>query len=758
MIKKIHRKIILYISLALLIPLLLFGFKRVYKQGKQIAVRHISEKIQSEIKKAGREDQLKWDTLSISLIPLKITITNAHIYLPYKKLFPAPLTVSNLIVEPDYISTLLSRRLSAKVTLLKSDIKISTKHKTKKKVNINTSFSMDSLRKVPVSHLILKDTNLLFTTKTGVISTRELNANIRLNPIRVAVRADTPFMEVGERPVFSSSINIKITPDRVRVAHFKIKNKDSWLDISSTLNGEIESQKIKSGQVMIKSSFTSEDLNAVAEIINPHFIPLVFKSSGFKGLAARRKEPKNDEKIRPERYNNPFQGKITLDSQLEYRTTSRLTGYINLSADSFSVWDVFLSQIKIKGTIQDQTLSFEKFQIYNQDKWKIELKQSKVYLQKPYRFKANAAIMKNSQLNELFKTFHLKEVPVESYINGEWKCNGKVLFKPIIECEGDAHLKKFTVWGEGRKWNILNIPDLKIKNRMGFEDNTFTATTVIQSGSDSLVSVDSVLSEQGHFSSQYTGVVHFSDIDNLVELDPKGILKILSGTISVDKKTINVQTDLEIDQFVLSQFYMGNVKAQLSYTEKGFLHFRNIEGQIKKSQYKGNVNINIPENTIQVFAHFPYINLKNLKYALKDQVYFPFEITGTGTVSAYLNGPLKINALNYNLQAQLFKVEWEREFFNKAIIQLESREGHVKTKKVELLRKAGKVIFQGEVNPKGDMTAKMIGTGLHLQESKNISQIIGLETTGIVNFQMNLDGWFLSPFTQARVKVTDSFY
>ncbi|MDE0118445.1 MAG: translocation/assembly module TamB domain-containing protein [Bdellovibrionales bacterium] len=765
MIKKINRKFILYISFILFIPLILFGFGRIYKKGKQVAVQYISEKMQSEIKKVGKEDQLKWDTLSISLFPLKIKITNVHIYLPDKKLFPAPLTVRNLIVELDYITTLLSRRLSAKITLLKSDIKISTKHKARKTVNINTPFSMNVLKKVPVSHLILKDTNLLFTTKTGVISTRELNAKIRLNPMRVAIQTDAPFITVGERPVFSSSIDIKITPNQVHVAYFKIKNQDSWLDISSTVNGEIESQKIDSGRMVIKSSFTSEDLNAVTEIITPDFIPSVFENSRFKGLAVRRKEPKSTEKlvpvktgIIPDGYDNPFRGKITLDSQLEYRKTSRLRGYLNLSAESFSAWDVFLSQVQVKGIIKDQALSFEKFQIYNEGKWKLDLKQSKVYLQKPYHFKAKVAVMQNSQLNELFKTFHLKEIPVDSYINGEWKCEGKVLFKPTVECEGSAHFKKFTVWGEGKKWNILNIPNLKIKNRMGLENNIFTATTIIQSGSDSLLSVDSVLNEQGHFASQYTGVVHFSDIDNLVELDPKGILKILTGTISVDKEKINIQADLDIDGLVLSQFYMGNVKTQLSYTEKGFLHFRNINGQIKKSQYTGNFNINIPENTIQVFAHFPYLNLEDLKYALKDRVYFPFEITGRGTVSAYLNGPLKINALNYNLQAQLFKVEWEREFFNKATIQLTSREGHVKTKKVEFLRKAGKIVFHGEVDPKGNMTAQMVGTGLHLQESKNISHIIGLETTGIVDFTMNLNGWFLSPLTQARIKVTDSFY
>ena len=725
MIKQAQKKIILYGFLFLFISVGIFGFGKIYKRGKKLAVEYISEKIQSEIKKAGKDGQLQWDTLSVSFIPLKMKITKVKIRLPDKTLFPAPLKVHTLIVEPNYVTTLLSRKLSTKITLVESDIKMSIKGSARKNVNINTHFSMNFLRNIPISYLVLKETNLLFTTDTGVISTSKLNANIHLNPTGVIVKADTPFMEVGSQPVFSSSIDIKIKPDRINVNYFKIKNQNSWLDVSSVVIGEIESQRIESGRVTIKSSFISEDLNAIAGIINP-------------------------------RFNNPFEGRITLDSQLKYNAPSQLRGYVNLSAEQFSAWNVFLSQVQMKGTIQDQVISLEKFQIYNSNSWDIDLKQSKVHLKKPYRFETKMAV-KNSQLNELFKTFHLKKIPVSSYVNGEWKCAGQVLIEPTVKCEGSARFRKFIVWGD-EKWDILNIPDLKITSRLGFEKAIFTATTIAQSGADSLISIDSVLNEQGRFSSQYTGVLHFSDIENLVQLDPEGTLKILDGTLTVDKKRLNIQADLDIDQLVLSRFHIGNAKTRLSYTEKGFLHFRKIKGQIKHSQYTGNLSFNIPKNTIQVFAHFPYITLENLKYALKDRVYFPFEITGTGALSAYLSGPLQINALNYNLQAQLFKIKWEKESFNKAIVQLESKEGHVRTKKVELLKKTGKIIFQGEVDPKGNMIAEMIGKGLRLQESENISQVTGPETTGTIDFNMSLNGWFLAPLTQAKVLITNAFY
>ena len=114
---------------------------------------------------------------------------------------------------------------------------------------------MSSLRHIPISHLILKETNLLFTTDTGVVSTKKFNADIHLNPASVTVKADTSFMEVGSQPVFSSSIYIKIKPDMIDVPYFKMQNKDSLLDVSSFLIGKIESQKNRIWQNGCKKLF-----------------------------------------------------------------------------------------------------------------------------------------------------------------------------------------------------------------------------------------------------------------------------------------------------------------------------------------------------------------------------------------------------------------------------------------------------------------------------------------------------------------------
>lgn len=725
MIKNTPKKIILY-SLVIVstIVLAVFSFGALYKKAKQIAIQHISEKIQSEIAKADKTGQFKWDKISVSVLPLKAKIENVIINISDNNILSEPVTIKTLIVEPDY-RALLTGILSAKITLKESNLKLNLQQRVGKKNLRKKPFSLSALEQIPISRLILAQTNLTFNGRAGEVSAKELNAYISLKTSKINVNVSTDFMKVKSLPVFSLYTNITIKPKKIHINQFSIKNKNSWLNVSAMATGDIESQKIQQGRTQIAGSFFSKELTAFAHILDPDF-------------------------------ENPLKGKITLKSDLNYDKASLLSGHLNLSIEQCFIRDIFLSQVQIKGTIKNQILFLSQFQIRRTGKWYINLKQSKIHLKKPYQFQAKADI-KNSQLNELFKVFKLKDIPVASTINGKWQCNGSLLEMNDLKCKGDAYFNKFTVYG-GRGWTVLEIPQLKITSQIDFNDNTFKAHSTAELGTHSKLIIESQLDKKNQFSSIYSGAVYFSDIKNLVSLDPKGSVNIQKGSLTADKHKLQIQSQLDFKQLSLSQFRIGNGTTLLHYTEKGVLRFRKIIGQIKNSQYKGNLSINIFENTIKLFTHFPSVKLQNLKHALENRVYLPFEITGAGTLNVYLNGPLKINAMNYNLQAQFFKVKWEKEHFNSVDIQLESKNGYVKTKKAEFLKKNGKILFQGQVDPKGDMLAKITGEDLHLHESFNILQVTGLETTGIINFNMTLRGYFLNPLTTATIHIKNSFY
>ena len=188
------------------------------------------------------------------------------------------------------------------------------------------------------------------------------------------------------------------------------------------------------------------------------------------------------------------------------------------------------------------------------------------------------------------------------------------------------------------------------------------------------------------------------------------------------------------------------------------MQFRNIKGQIQKSKYTGNINIDIFNNHIHLFSYFPFVRLEDIKLSLKERVFFPFSISGKGTLTAYLNGPLKINQMSYNLRTQLSKIVWEREEFNSGFFHIESKNGYVQTRTAELNRNRGKMVFSGTIDPKGYMLANLKGSDLRLQESANIVQFVKSDINGILDFDMKLEGFFLSPVTTAQVFLKDTRY
>ena len=720
----IKKKYVFYSLISVLVLLSILGCSFLYKKSKQFALEYITNKIQSELVKIEKTAKLEWEDLSISFIPLKLEMRKLAINISNNKVFPKPLKIDSLTVTPDYM-TLINRKLSAKITLINSNIALQITTKINKNTNLKKPFSLSILKNIPISNLSLKNTTLLFTNDTNTASVKQLNAKIYLSTSKIVIKADTPTIEIESQPTFSSSIDAVIKKDIISLNYFKIKNENSWLTISSDIEGKIELQKIQSGKIKINGSFFSEDLTTLTRIIKPSF-------------------------------QNPIKGKIDVNSQLEYSKPSTIGGYIDLSTEQISIANTLLSKVQIKGRIEKQSIYFENFFIEEPNQWYIDLKQSKIHLKSPYYFQAKATI-KNSPLDIIFKALNLNKVPLTSTINGKWQCSGILYKSKNINCTGNTSFNQFIV-RSGKAKTILDIPQLKTKTQINFINKILTAKTKAQLGSDSLIDIDSLLDQNRHFSSQYKGVIHLSDIKNLLYLEPKGILNISNGTILVNDNKLNIGANLNLQQFKLSKFYMGNVTTYFNYTKKGILHFRKIQGQVKQSKYKGNLNIDIFKNTIQAFAHSSRITLENIKYILKDRIYFPFEITGTGTFSGYLNGPLKINIMNYSFHAQFFKVKWEKEFFNKALIHVESKKGYVKTRQVSLSKKNGKIIFQGQVDPQGDMHAQLIGQGLYLQESTNIARTTNSEITGIVDFDMSLNGYFLNPLSKTTILIKDIFY
>ena len=717
------KKIFTYTGLFLLSFIVVWTASFSYKKGRQMAITHLSVLLQKEIKKQNLN--IKWESMKISLIPLKVHWEKVSMNIP-SSFFPTPLVADSLSIKPDYMA-LLKRKLlfKAKMENLSAQIKLppSLFPRVSKKKKLAFAFPSN----LPLSQVQLEEADLLLTSNQNRTVIKKAKIFLDAHPSIITMTSSIGFMETGGRPAFSSILNITITPDKVSVPLFMLKSPSSDLKLSGRIKGDLTSFKLKAGHIKAEGNFDMDDLNAILKIASPSF-------------------------------KNPFKGHTDLKAHIQYSSSEQWRGGIDLKATRLFLNHVFLSQAHLKAKLKKQSLFIEQLKIGEPKTWLMALKKGQISMKKPFSFQTQV-LVKKPQLSRFFSDMSLKKMPLYGNLNGRWKCQGQNLLQKSlleIQCEGNNQLKNFKVQ-KNKEDSILKAPFLQVTNQVSFANHK-TQVKALITGPDSNISIEGSFNPKEGFLSHFEGDFNLNDLEDLVKLKPQGRAHIKKGTLAILKNKIDIKAHLKTENLILDGFHIGSAKTQVGWTEKGILNFRKIKGRFKKSQYRGNVSINIFENSIRVFAHSPFITLQDLKSALKNHIYFPFSIKGKGLFSGYLQGPLQANILSYTLDAQLFDVFWEGESFDKGLLKLESQKGYVKTNQAVLTKGKGKVVFKGAVDPKGNLKAQLKGENLSLQNSENISQALGHNLEGDMDFDMQLSGYFLEPFNQTKIQIQNSFF
>ena len=719
----LQKKISIYIGLCLLSLIIIFTLVSLYKKGRHIAITHLSYLLQKEIKKQNLN--IKWETMNLSLVPLKVHWKKVSVNIP-SSVFPTPFVADSLSIKPDYMA-LLKRNLlvRAKAENLSAQVKIPNPIFSPKNKKTKLTFSFPS--NLPVSQVQLKNADLLLISNQNHTLIKQANILLNGHPSKITMTSHIGSIKTSDRPAFSSTLNITITPTKVSVPLFLLKSPHSNLKLSGRIKGNLMPFKLNEGQIKADGDFVMDDLSALLKIASPSF-------------------------------KQPFKGRANLKTQVHYNSSEQWKGYIEFKASKLWVNQVFLSQANLKAKLKKQTIFIEHFQMGENKNWQIALKEGQINTKNPFAFQTQVFV-NQAKLSHLFSDMSLKKMPLYGHFNGLGKCWGQNLFHwsfMKIECEGQSQLKNFKV-KQKKEDPIIIAPFLKITKQIAFKNHKAKIKAHIN-GPDSSLAMKGVVSQQNGFLADFEGRFNLNDLEDLVSLKPKGIAYLNKGSLSVVKDKVTLQANLKTKDLMLDGFHIGSAKTQVDWTEEQILHFRKIKGRFKKSQYKGNISVNIPNNSIRVFAHSPFISLSDLKSALKNHIYFPFSLKGKGHFSGYLQGPLQANILSYNLSAQFFDIAWEGESFDKGLLKIESQNGYVKTKQAILTKGLGQVIFEGAVDPKGNLKARLKGEKLALQNSENISQALGHDIEGDMAFDMLLSDYFLKPFNHTKIHIQNSFF
>ncbi len=694
-----------------------------WQEGKSRSARFITRAIKSQT----LPFDLQFDKLTVSFLQVKITLHKV-VLKPTSRTWYEPVSVDRVFISPDYFS-LLKGRFLVKVTLLKPSVTMSSLvfqkiggQKNQKKTFL--SFFWPQVSSLPGLYLKVRGASLQVPQHEKNLSLRalalDMDARIYPPSREISLNLNSDMLELADTPPFVVAFKGSLQGERVFIKKFHVQNHRSWWKLSA------HRDKKDYGIRMI-SVFTAEDLLPWVQMVSPGFeLPFHFRQVHLRGFIQKK--------------------------------LSHFSGDFDFQASSFSIKDVFLSRVKATGTLRKKSLRFKSFRIWHPHQWDVDLSQMRVRLKRPYSFSGSLNVV-DAQLADVFKTFHLKKIPVSARSRGRFYCRGG-FYRFRFKCRGLSRFQDILVRG-GKDFQILKLPSLKVKNRFEFSrSGSFLVFAKGNRGDRSELQFQGVWDKSGVFSAWYKGDLRLGDIGDLAHLSPKGRFVVEEGTLSAGKKSLQIEARLKMQNLVLSRFHLGNLSTRFQYSEKNILHFKNIKGHIQKSHYTGRVSVDVKKDRLKAFAHLPRARLSDLKEILKTRgPQLPFPAQGRGSLTAYFNTDLKAGQLSYDLQSRFSEVLWKGEFFKQVSLDLSSKQGRITFRNARFFKDTGFIQVKGGVSSRGGLNLHLKGQGLKLQEFEYLREKTGAgNLLGDMNFAMDLKGRVLNPSLKGDVDVYNTFF
>ncbi|MBX7231137.1 MAG: translocation/assembly module TamB domain-containing protein [Bdellovibrionales bacterium] len=351
------------------------------------------------------------------------------------------------------------------------------------------------------------------------------------------------------------------------------------------------------------------------------------------------------------------------------------------------------------------------------------------------------------ELSQLLANLGISNVPLFLKNSGELDCEPKLnnpLSHSSLHCSGNLLAQNFKVFaGPQKKETLVALPNVKITGNLDITSRQVQYNAKIHLGKMSNGNSDGIISYRDGFKINYEGApLYFSDLENLAHLEFKGETKI-EGNVEGTSKWARFRMNLNANDFFLEKYWLGNIQTILSY-KKGQLYFQNIVGQANTSRYSGELVIDLLKHQLQLKAKSPYLELADLSEIFKRKSQIPLTLSGSGTCDLKAWGPLKFNALSYQLNSQFFRGSFAGENFDQVIFNVQAKDGYMSTDVVQISKGSSLVGIKGQITPKGNIEASAYGRKLRLEESEWINRV-GLDISGQVDLSMKINGSLPTP-------------
>jgi translocation and assembly module TamB len=413
-------------------------------------------------------------------------------------------------------------------------------------------------------------------------------------------------------------------------------------------------------------------------------------------------------------------GKVSVGGTLNFTGIQNIDGNIDLNSENI-IFDKFdFGTAIIKSEFKKDKVKFSNIELIH-PAGKVTLSDSVVALKEPYEFKSNIS-SDRFDLQKLFLSLNLKQIPVYTAISPKVQCEGAIKGFNLF-CKADVKgfgLKVLSEMGDPSA-RIVEIGDFSANGEF-FSDLDKIAFKGIATVNDNTAESEGMVEYARGFEIKFkSSKVDFKNVISLANLDFKGILAI-EGSTKGDSNAATFEMKTAATEFSLEKYNFGALDTQLGYKD-GVLYLHDIKGLIASSKYSGDLDINLRDNQIAGAINFEGAKLKDILTITQEIVPIPFVVDGLGNAKVKLSGPLDFWKMDYTLEAGFKDVLVHTENFHQLNVNLNAKNGTAIFSNSGLSKRNAKLSVEGSLNSDKTFNLNGSGQGFRLEESEFVKSL-----------------------------------
>ncbi len=426
-------------------------------------------------------------------------------------------------------------------------------------------------------------------------------------------------------------------------------------------------------------------------------------------------------RIKPQLKIPTFEGKLLADSEINFKGSEVSSASAQIKTEKVIIDQFQIGDASLQGKIKGNTIQLSEFKVAHPS-GEASLDKTEIQFDENLKFKTSVNVQ-SLDLQKLFLALNLKNIPVGVQAHGQLPCSGQFIDPLKVECDVKISGKNVWVWSDIKnpKSEIVALDDFNADGKLELDAKSIKYKANLAIANNTGTSDGEVDFEKGFHINFKTNQLDFKNIKNLAHLRFLGAIA-LEGSTEGDSHSAIFDIKTSASDFVFEGYTLGTLTTDLKY-RSGHLFFENVIGVYNKTQYSGNIDLDLLNSKINGQVKVPTTNLIDIAKILENLHHFPFDITGSGKADIKFNGPLDFWRMSYNLESNFKNIVFGSESFDNLTFNVNAENGDIETRKVIAQKNNASLVVTGGISADKELNLKGDFKNFKLEESDTISKV-----------------------------------